>query len=248
MTIRPKASWYEQKKVLPTVVCITEPHVHRYFSANIWLIEGRDADLIVDFGMGFARLLPELIRDPTKPLIAVATHAHVDHVGAFHEFYDRRGSAKSTEAFATMPDHVTLAHLFRSLPDPVSVPPSANWRVADYVIAPAPLTQSLVEGDRVDIGDLSFVVLELPGHSPDSIGLLDEATGLFISGDAIYTGQLVDDLPRSDPVSYVKTMRRLSELSVDLVLPGHNTTMSQREIREIAEGYVRYRERIEQDR
>ncbi len=55
-------------------------------------------------------------------------------------------------------------------------------------ITPAPATRLLAEGEAIDLGDRHFEVLHLPGHSPGSIGLWEEATGIFFSGDAIYDG------------------------------------------------------------
>ncbi|WP_054006228.1 MBL fold metallo-hydrolase [Cypionkella psychrotolerans] len=233
MTIPVATAWFRQTTIRPCITQITEPHVHPYFSANIWLVEGRDADLLVDFGMGLSPLVPMLQRDPAKPLIALATHAHVDHVGGFHEFPQRFGPAVSAAAFGNMPDAVTLAHIFRELPDPLTQAPETGWRAEAYHLKPAPLTRALAEGDTVDIGT-TFTVLDLPGHSPDSIGLFDPVHGLLIAGDAIYEGQIVDDLPGSDPATYVRTMKRLAGLGIDLALTGHNMPLTQTRLREIA--------------
>ncbi|RPI32384.1 MAG: MBL fold metallo-hydrolase, partial [Actinomycetota bacterium] len=68
---------------------LTEPFVHEFLRANIWLIEGRERDLLVDCGNGIAPLLPAvraLQERPGKPLVAVATHTHSDHMGGMHEF------------------------------------------------------------------------------------------------------------------------------------------------------------------
>ena len=98
-----------------------------------------------------------------------------------------------------------------------------------YRIEPAPLTRTLLaEGDIVDLGDRQFRVLHLPGHSPDSIGLLDERDGLFFSGDAIYDDTLIDDLPDSDRAAYRATMARIIELPVRTAYGGHGESFSRR--------------------
>ncbi|MEJ0007003.1 MAG: MBL fold metallo-hydrolase [Steroidobacteraceae bacterium] len=84
----------------------------------------------------------------------------------------------------------------------------------------APATRLVDEGDVIDLGDRVFEVLHLPGHSPGSIGLLESRTGTLFSGDAIYDGPLLDDIPGSDIAAYIRTMRRLLTLSVTVVL-GH---------------------------
>jgi glyoxylase-like metal-dependent hydrolase (beta-lactamase superfamily II) len=106
---------------------------------------------------------------------------------------------------------------------------------------PAPATRTLAEGDAVDLGDRRFAVLHLPGHSPGSIGLWEEEVGLLFSGDAIYDGPLLDELPGSDVAAYVQTMRRLRELPVSVVHAGHDPSFGGRRLREIAERYLAWR-------
>ena len=40
--------------------------------------------------------------------------------------------------------------------------------------------------------------LHLPGHSPGSLGLWEPRSGLLLSGDAVYDGPLLDQLPGRD--------------------------------------------------
>src|SRR5690606_23176728 len=116
--------------------------------------------------------------------------------------------------------------------------PSADFDIAEYRIGPMPLTRVLAEGDTIDLGDRVLRVLELPGHSPDSIGLLDEADGLFFSGDAIYDDTLIDDLPDSDRTDYRETMKRILDLPARLVLGGHGEPFDGDRMREIARDYL----------
>ncbi|MGO4837146.1 MBL fold metallo-hydrolase, partial [Rhizobiaceae sp. 2RAB30] len=147
---------------------LTEPFVHGFVRANIYHLRGRDRDLVVDTGMGLASLMSALDLTPGKPLLALATHIHLDHIGSLHEFAERAGPRASADAFVTMPDAATYADMFGELTNPVTLLPAEGWRAEDYAIQPAPLSVTLADGDRVDLGDRSFTVLHLPGHSPDS--------------------------------------------------------------------------------
>ena len=231
-------SWFQQEDVYPSIRRFWEPHVHRFFRGNIWVVEGRDADLVVDFGMGIVPLRPHLGLTSGKPVIAVATHVHIDHVGSFHEFEERLGHRAEAEAFAAMPDDRTLIETFRELADPVAQPPYEGWTKQNHLVTVAPLTRVLDEGDRIDIGGFSFEILHLPGHSPGSIGLLEPGRGILISGDAIYSGQLVDEVPGADVGVYMETMRVLACLDVELVLGGHNAPISGDLTRAIAKEYL----------
>lgn len=221
---------------------LTEPFVTDYCRANMWLVRGRDFDLLVDTGMGICPLAPEIDIRPGKPLLAVATHVHLDHVGSLHEFSWRAGPRIEAAFFETMPDEATYAHMFRDFSGAVSELPYPGWTSADYAIKPAPLHRLLDEGDEIDLGDRSFHVLHLPGHSPGSIGLFDAHDGTLFSGDAIHGGLLVDDMPDSDRTAYCATMRRLLELPVRVAHGGHAESIDRLRMREIAEDFLRKNE------
>lgn len=231
--------WFARQEIGGQITQLTEPYVDPYFSANIWLVRGRDADLLVDTGMGLRPLRPALELTPGKPVLALATYIHLDHVGGLYEFEHRLGPRQSAGAFATMPDELTFAHEYRELAEPVSRLPSPGWVPADYRLKPAPLTRILDEGDVIDLGDRSFVVLELPGHSPDGIGLFDEKNGVFFGGDAIYDDELLDDIPGSDKPAYRQTMERLKTLPIHIGHGGHGPSFDARRMREIIDLYLR---------
>lgn len=235
-------NWFLKEAISDRLTRICEPHVHSFFRANIFHVVGKDADLVVDFGMGFADLGSALDIPSGKPVLAVATHVHVDHVGSLHEFETRLGHAAEAEAFACMPDAETLADYFRKQPDALTAATPTGMTPEAYRISPAPLTRILAENDVIDIGDACYKVLHLPGHSPGSIGLLDEKTGEFFSGDAIYEGGLVDDLPGCDIEAYKTTMTRLLELDVDIAHGGHGGMFGKGRLQEIAARYLASKE------
>jgi glyoxylase-like metal-dependent hydrolase (beta-lactamase superfamily II) len=231
--------WFGKTIIDASTTMLTEPFVHDFVRANIWHFKGRDADLLVDTGMGICPLAPEIDTPEGKPLIVVATHIHLDHVGSLHEFPLRLGPIQSASTFSTMDEAVTYAYMFTNLDGAVSKLPSPGWKAADYKIPSAPLTRTLDEGDIVDLGDRQFRVLHLPGHSPDSIALFEEADGLFFAGDAIYDSMLIDDLPDSSRPDYRLTMQRLLELPVRLGHGGHGPSFDGNRMREIASAYLR---------
>lgn len=233
--------WFAAEAVAAGVVRITEPFLHRFVRANLWLVEGAEADLLVDTGCGVVPLLPRvtgLRRAPQKPLVVVATHVHVDHAGGLHEFADRLGHAAEADAFARMDDADTVAdYLRQSSPEPgapADAPPLAEARMR-----PAPLTRVLAEGDLVELGGgRAFRVLHLPGHSPGCISLLDEARGDFFAGDVVYEGTIVDDLAHSDRAAYRDSLRRVLSLPVSRGFCGHGPVLDGAGLRAAAERYL----------
>ena len=229
--------WFETTLVAPGITRIREPYVHEFFRANLYRIEGRDFDIQLDFGMGL-RALTEVSPALGKPVLAIASHAHVDHVGSFHLYERRAGHRLEAHTFADMDDPGTLASRFVGIDKPMTVLPSPGWSVNHYALTPAPLTEHLGEGDVVDLGDRRFTVLQLPGHSPGSIALLDEGNGDFFSADAIYDEGLVDDIPGADVDVYLQTMERLARLDVRRVLAGHGEIMDKAQMQQVARAYI----------
>jgi glyoxylase-like metal-dependent hydrolase (beta-lactamase superfamily II) len=243
--------WFVSERAGEGITLLTEPHVHPLLRCNVWHVEGRDVDLVVDTSLGLAPLRHLVERELAKGLLALATHSHSDHIGGLHEFSDR--AAHRSEA-ATLAELVTTC-LESSLYDETVLGP---YRLAGYDIPerfvdavppgglqatirkgdPAPATRLLDEGDVIDLGDRSFEVLHLPGHSPGSIGLWEEATGVLFSGDAAYDGPLLDELDGSDIEAYVVTMRRLRDLPVTIVHGGHEPSFGRDRLIEICDHYI----------
>lgn len=243
-------NWYRTHRVDDRVSRIDEPHVDVLLQANIWHIEGSRRDLVFDTGLGIVSLreaLPDLfLNDP----IMVLSHAHLDHVGSAHEFTDRRGSGyRSTEVIAAaslrgprLAQMLGLDLRDEELP-PILIDavPDAEYSVDDYHLAPLDLTTQLAEGDRIDLGDQTWDVLHLPGHTPDSICLFNQETGALLSGDVIVDDILLDEIHGSDVPDYVDSMRRLLALPVSTVYPGHGEPFSGRRMKEIAMEYIEKR-------
>ena len=237
-----QAPWYDTREIAPGLWQTNEPHVHDFFSANAFTLRGRDADLQVDFGCGLAPLR-QALRLTGKPVIGIATHCHIDHVGSFHEFDERLGHANEADTFASMADDLTFQHLFRTnaFGASISALPSPGFRLKDWSLRPAPLTQTLTDGDRIDLGDRTFTVLHLPGHSPGSIGLLDERDGLFFTGDAVYDDRLVDDIPGASVPDYLRTFARLKDLEFRVAHGGHGPSFTKARLAAIASDYFETR-------
>ena len=244
--------WFESTRIDDAITLLWEPHVVESVRCNIWHVRGRDRDLVIDTGMGVGSLVDELGELLDKPVAAVATHGHDDHIGGHHEFADVL--AHPLEA-PLLQDPVldtldildgwgadTLA-LFAEcdyvLDDPYFVDAlPAGYVFEHYRMQRAQVTRLIDEGDIVDTGDRAFEVLHLPGHSPGSIGLWDEATGTLFSGDALYDGPLLDNLPESNITDYCATMRRLMTLPVNAVHAGHNASFGRERLHELCRTYL----------
>ena len=244
--------WFDVERVSDGITWITEPHAERMVRCNIWHVRGRDRDLLVDSGLGIVSLAEGAREVFDNAVVAVATHAHYDHIGGFHEFDERLMHPLEAEimaesaAFATLDTNAFPPDIVAVLRDAgyacpgllIDALPGAAYAIADYRIQGIEATREIGDGEVVDVGDRSFEVLHLPGHSPGSIGLWEAARGILFSGDAIYDGPLIDGLPESSIAAYVGTMKRLHELPVRVVHGGHEPSFGRDRLVEIATEYL----------
>ncbi len=98
------ADWFSLTWVSGRTAVLTEPHVAELLRAGLWYLRGRDRDLLVDTGNGIGALAPVLARlargGRPREIVCLCTHAHIDHIGGFHEF-QRRLLHPAEQALAT---------------------------------------------------------------------------------------------------------------------------------------------------
>lgn len=129
------------------------------------------------------------------------------------------------------PEGVVPPYLVDAVPDP-------GYDVQGYTVLSAPVEEPLNDGDVIDLGDRVFEVVHLPGHTPGSAGLFDAAAGVLFTGDVLYDGELLDELPESDIDDYVASMRRLAALDVHVAYPGHEQPLTRDDVRRLASVYL----------
>lgn len=246
--------WFELLEIEPGIVRIREPHVARLMRANLYLVRGRDRDLLIDTGMGVGDLRAAVRPLAQKPLILFTTHAHIDHIGGHRAFRDAEVLVHPAEArlladpwprwnlswdsFAPTERAGLKAAGFVTEGWFIDALPHAGYDPAAYALEGVEPGRLIDEGETIDLGDRRFTVLHLPGHSPGSIALLDEASGTLFSGDAVYDGIIVDTTPFAHVPTYLRTMRRLRELPVRLVHGGHRESFGRQRLIEICDAYL----------
>jgi glyoxylase-like metal-dependent hydrolase (beta-lactamase superfamily II) len=224
--------WFTAETVEDGLTLLWEPHIAEFFVSNVWHVRGRDRDLMVDTANGIGDLRGEvggLLEG--RDVLAVVTHEHFDHMGGLHAFDERlchpadadgvrapyaiasfaedwpEGLAAEIRAYGYEPPERLLTAL------PPGAFDEAAWRTP-----PADPTSLLEEGDVLDLGDRAFEVLHVPGHTAGSIALWESSTETLFTGDAFY----VDDaLMFEDEEAGVRSLRRLRDLPVRIVLGGH---------------------------
>jgi glyoxylase-like metal-dependent hydrolase (beta-lactamase superfamily II) len=230
MKVATAESWYRTARVDDAITHIWEPHIKEFYRCNIWHVRGRERDMLVDSGMGVVGLRDAVSRLAERPVLAVASHTHFDHIGAHHEFDDRAVHGEEAAILANPSRPATLADPYVT-DDIFTALPPGEYRSADYDVPAAPATRLLADGDIIDLGDRHYTVLHMPGHSPGSIALWDSADQVLFAGDTVYDGPLITDCYHSDIDDYLASMERLLALPARVVHGGHFPSFDGRRLR-----------------
>ena len=142
--------WYETRTLGDGVTRILETHVASWLRCNIWHVQGRDRDLIIDTGMGLRPLTAEVASLAGRPITAIVTHTHFDHMGGLHQFEERCGHRAEGRISASPSLANTAADTGFVRAETFSALPYAGFTHTSYTVTPAPLTRLLDEGDVIN--------------------------------------------------------------------------------------------------
>ena len=169
-------------------------------TVNIYVVEGKDSALVIDTGYGSGDLLSTIRTLTTLPLIVFNTHGHGDHV---------RGDYQFDKIYAQPNDFDLLQSSYGS-------------GEGEKMVCP-PLVP-VYEGHVFDLGGRSLEVLEVPGHTPGSLCLMDTGNKILFAGDhinAVVWLFLKVCLPLEIyQASLKKVEKRIN--AFDIIMPGHN--------------------------
>ena len=165
----------------------------------------------------------------------IMTHTHLDHIGCLPDI------------LTEIPDVELWVHALEAEPlekgDERTVYGMEMFRnmcQMQYGLKPGQFAftvhRHLEGGETVECGGAAWEVLHIPGHSVGGIALYNPAARILIPGDVVYADYAIGrfDLHGADPSALNNSLRRLAELDVDVLLPGHN-----RLVNDLPEGYIR---------
>jgi glyoxylase-like metal-dependent hydrolase (beta-lactamase superfamily II) len=223
-------SWFATREHQPGVWLVAAPpHV------NSFLVAGRERAILIDTGLGIGDIRDAVTGLTDLDVLVVNTHYHWDHSGGNSQFDDIAIHELGAERLQRGPDMTKLAayaaytrrmldrvgefratdeEMFGFLSDetmPRQLPDGFDF--ADWKIPASIPTRLLKDGDVLDLGGRTLRVLHTPGHTPDSICLLDEEHGLLFGGDTYNTGPIYAHLPDSDVDAFARSTARVAELA-----------------------------------
>ncbi len=205
------------------------PGIHQVdgINGNSYILV-RDGLTVIDTGIPgsgkkiLSYIREKLHREPREIRTIVLTHFHMDHTGGVAALKKASPGAKVAVGDAdagyvngtrTLPVHPGFSGLL--------------LRIAGTVLKPGTFQPDILlkDADRID----GLLCVPIPGHTPGSIGLLDEETKTFFAGDILrYDGKTLAEGPAQftmDLSRQRQSLRNIAGLDFDLLLTGHGVPL-----------------------
>lgn len=193
---------------------------------NMYLVEGKKKALLIDTGTGVADLKGLVHSMTDLPTTVVNTHGHPDHCGGNHQFESAYAHPADFEAVRNFDNQKSHAEAIRQALKDLPELKDCILQDADNFTEAA--LHPVKDGDVFDLGSRSLEVIEVPGHTPGSICLLDSTAGLLFVGDnnnAIVWLFLDNSLPVEAYLEVLLKQRKRAG-AFHTILPGHGEPLN----------------------
>jgi len=205
------------KKLLNNIYLIPE----REFDANMYLVvEDNEILNLIDTGTGLNVIstINEIKNQfkVEKLKRIVLTHCHIDHSGGLNrltkKFTPEVVVYEEEAPYIEMGDTIVTVSSFFGIEFP-------QTKVDTY----------LENKSILDIGDFRFTVYNMPGHTHGSVVFYDPKKKILISGDVVFPESSFGrtDFPTGNGIELVESLKKISELDVEILLAGHMSPIMQ---------------------
>ena len=187
---------------------------------HCYLMCGTEKAVLIDTGLGVSNIRSVVDSLTTLPIMAVTTHAHWDHIGG-HKYFEDIAVHEAEKEWLSVRFPIPLQVVKRNLMcKPCDFP--KDFMLEDYQIFTRTPQYILHDGDYLDLGNRKLMVIHTPGHSPGHCCFYELDREYLFSGDLIYEGCLDAFYPSTDPQLFFQSVRKIQNLSIERILPGHH--------------------------
>ena len=223
--VKVSENWFEVYRMDHDIFAIYEPY--QWQEVISYLILGNKRALLFDTGNGIGKISALVTELTDLPVTVLNSHTHFDHMGGNSEFQnilamDSDYTKRNMKGYANaaMRNEVSDEAICSVLPG--GVDPEIHH------IAPFSAKELIRDGHKIDLGDRVLKVLSSPGHTPDSVSMLDQEKGLLWPGDIFYAGPIWLFFPETDLDEFYSSVDRLCSLVPELkaLHPSHNSPIA----------------------
>lgn len=150
-----------------------------------------------------------------EPLYIINTEPHLDHV--MGNFYFPDASVISQQGVRERMDDgfPTLQELRERISQ---ADPDSLWLLHGYAPHPPEITFS--SGMTLRVGEQTFHLMHLPGHTPMEVCVYIPGERVVFTGDNVFH-RVQTFLHEAEPEAWLESLKRIGELDVDVIVPGH---------------------------
>jgi len=186
--------WFHVYQIDARTYAISEP---KYWQENVsYLLLGSRRALLFDTGPGIYSIREQVRKLTRLPVIAIPSHLHFDHVGDLAEFADVR-LLDRPELRAQLHDGYFVEPVRQYM---LRTP--FKYRVHGWV----------ADGQSIDLGQRRVRLVSTPGHTPDSVSVIDEGGMRLFTGDLVNRVVSLFAVPGSDASAAAGSLQHLLSL------------------------------------
>jgi glyoxylase-like metal-dependent hydrolase (beta-lactamase superfamily II) len=193
----------------------TDTHIiseYRHWEeTHCYLLNGSERSFLIDTGLGICNIYDEIKKLTDRPVTAVATHIHWDHIGG-HKYFPDFYAHEDELNWLNGEFPLTMEQIKAMVVDRCE--PPEGYDVDKYEFFQGTPTRVLKDGDEIDIGGRRIQVLHTPGHSPGHMCFWEKDRGYLFTGDLVYKDTLFAYYPSTDPEVYLASLEKVSALPV----------------------------------
>ena len=218
-------NWFTIDRIDENTYIISE--YRHWEETHCYLLNGDERSLLIDTGLGICNISEVIFRLTDKPVTAVATHIHWDHIGGhkyYPDFYAHEAELHWLNGGFPQPLETIKGHVV----DRCELP--QGFDINDYKFFQGKPTRTLRGGEHIKLGGRTIEVIHTPGHSPGHMCFWEEKTGYLFTGDLAYKDTLTAWFPSTDPEAYLKSLKAISVLPAKKIFPAHHSLDIQPEI------------------
>ncbi|MEG0470385.1 MAG: MBL fold metallo-hydrolase [Longicatena sp.] len=218
-------NWFTVDQVDAFTYIISE--YRHWEETHCYLLIGNESSLLIDTGLGISNIYEEVRKLTDKPITAVATHIHWDHIGGlkyFPDFYVHIDEVDWLNGKFPLPKEVVKEMVVNRCDLP------SGFDINSYEIFQGIPTKIISDCDIINLGNRQIEVLHTPGHAPGHLCFWERNTGYLFTGDLVYKDTLFANYPSTDPQEYLVSLKRILALPTKRIFPGHHSLDIQPEI------------------
>lgn len=219
------SDWFTINEIDDKTYSISE-YLH-WEETHCYLLSGSKRSLLIDTGLGIANIHDVVSKLTDKPVTAIATHVHWDHIGGLSHFSDFYAHSAELD-WLTGKFPLPIGAVQKMVVDHCNTPD--GFDINSYKIFQGIPTKLLADHDVIDIGERQIEVLHTPGHSPGHLCFWEKERGYLFTGDLVYKGTLFANYPSTDPEAYLASLEKIAALPVLKTFPAHHSLDIQPEI------------------